>query len=401
MRKRIAYILTTYPCASQTFIRNEVKMLKEQGLNIVIFAAQKGDDVEALPGMDVFYRPRLSSLRAMRVLLSFMVQNPLRFCRMIYIVSRYCFCHLYEGLSLIKNVSSICYFASLVHKLNLSHLHSGFMNWPGRIGYVLSRLYNVPCSLSVHSRDGFVEGGAVNRKVANAEFVICCSQTMTDYISARVTSQLRPKIHTIYHGASVDRSILESTSASHVRTLIAIGRFVPKKGFDRLLLAFRALQAECSHVQLVLVGDGPDRRKLEDYVIESKMQKHVFFTGWLDHSQTLERLSCADVLIVPSVQTPDNDRDGIPNVILEAFMLNVPVIASNVGGIPEAVIDRRSGLLVEPNDIVQLKDAIRSLLKDHSLRSQIIKGAQEHCSMNFDAGVHIRKLYSLFDGAAA
>jgi glycosyltransferase involved in cell wall biosynthesis len=103
---------------------------------------------------------------------------------------------------------------------------------------------------------------------------------------------------------------------------------------------------------------------------------------------------------MPSIQTPDNDRDGIPNVILEAFMLNVPVIASDVGGIPEAVIDWRSGLLVEPGNVLRLKEAILSLLKDHSLRSQIIKGAQEHCNMNFDAGGNIRKLYSLFDGAA-
>lgn len=397
MNKRIAYILTTYPCGSETFIRNEVSQLKEKGLDIVIFAAKTDGRCEVIPGIDVYYRPGLFSFKAFQAALSFLVSRPLAFCRVILSILIYVFHHPYEGLSLAKNLSSICYFSALFQKLGLSHVHAGFMNWPARIGYVLSKALNCSYSLAVHARDGYVEGGAIGLKVENAEFVLCCTQTMASHVVSKVKLSAQQKIHTIYHGVSIEQSSQIHSASCQVPTLIAIGRFVKKKGLGCLLSAFGEVIKECSSdVHLVLVGDGSERRRLEDYVKKLDIEKNVSFAGWLNHEQTLLKLSQSALLVVPSVVSDDKDRDGIPNVILEAFMLKVPVIASGLESIKEAVVDGHSGLLVEPGNILQLKNAIVQLLKDQSLRRRIVENAWENCNKQFNSLTNIEKVYPLF-----
>ena len=401
MNKRIAYILTTFPCGSETFIRNEISLLKEKGLDIVVFAAKADGRTKALPTVDVYYRPDSFTCKAVKAMLSFLFNHPGTFCRIILTTIIYLFHNSYEGLSLIKNIPALCYYSALIKKLDISHLHAGFMNLPARIAFVLSKATNTTYSIAVHARDGFVDPGAVSLKVKNTEFVICCTKTMANHIKIKVPAVHRQKIHTIYHGLPVKRIDEKSSKSSKPNTIIAIGRFVKKKGFNNLLTAFAQALQEYSELRLILVGDGPQRQILEDCVSRLGLDIDVSFTGWLDHQQTLEKLSQAALLVAPSVISDDNDQDGIANVILEAFMLKVPVVASNLDTFKEAVVDEQTGLLVPQANIPQLKNAIIRLLNDPSLRNEIVDRAWQHCNKYFNSSVNIENTLSLFNSLDA
>ena len=220
---------------------------------------------------------------------------------------------------------------------------------------------------------------------------------MSAYIQSKVKFVHHSKIYTIYHGVPVKQiDISRNEISPGSPLLIAIGRFVKKKGFEFLLQAFKEFLTEYPKSQLVLVGEGPECDKLVKITQRHNIGQKVHFTSWLKHDQLLLKLSQADLLIVPSVIGGDKDQDGIPNVILEAFMLEVPVVASDLAGINEAVIEGQTGVLAKPGCTPELKAAIVRLLSNSKLRDSITEKALQLCTRKFNASINIDEIYSLF-----
>jgi len=171
--------------------------------------------------------------------------------------------------------------------------------------------------------------------------------------------------------------------------LLFVGRFVEKKGVEHLLDAIRALEAEGTALDLVLVGDGPMAETLRHQAADLK---RVRFLGWLPNQEVRRVMRGALAVCVPSVAARTGDSEGLPNVVLEAMACAVPVIGSDIAGIAEAVEHDRTGFLVPPADPRSIAAAVRRLLGNPGLRVRMGHAAQAVAAERFSAVAQSRML---------
>jgi glycosyltransferase involved in cell wall biosynthesis len=210
----------------------------------------------------------------------------------------------------------------------------------------------------------------------------------------------------VHHGVEVDLTC-DRTSPREPGTagavLLAAGRLVEKKGFDTLVSACAELRRRGVAFTCLIFGTGPLLGALRRQVAASGLDGVVELSGWAAPHQLLDEMDRAAVLAMPSRVTRGGDRDGIPNVVLEAMAAGLPVVATNVSGIPEAVIPEETGLLVEPADVRALADAIERALTDAQLSAALGSRARRRIREEFTLDVASRRLAAIygFDAGAA
>ncbi len=168
-----------------------------------------------------------------------------------------------------------------------------------------------------------------------------------------------------------------------------------KKGLTYLISACRELVDTGVPFECDIIGEGPLRSELEAQIVDQGLEGNVRLLGPLPHDEVIDRLRASTVFVLPCVIARDGDRDGIPNVILEAMAVGKPVISTTVSGIPEAVADGVTGRLVEPADAGGLAGAMADLLDSHATRSQMGSAGRERIEDLFDVRRNARKLEQL------
>ena len=401
---KVGYILTTFPCRTETFAAGEIEGLGKLGFVITVFAAtSQGHRPARSETMKVFYRPSLFSTEALLSIGYLFIRYPLALGKLLCLALRLiCTCPR-EAVSLMANVHTIGFFARHFDSGAISHIHAYFLSWPATIGLGLSAATGRTFSIAAHARDIFVEHGAIELKISRAKFVTTCTQQGLKYLKANLPAKYHHKLRLSYHGTKIasGRPALggKDTSKSNGQdTVIAVGRFIRKKGFAELLRAFDLVVRKKPHCRLMIVGDGPGRKQLAGVIKQLVLKDHVELLGWQDSDATLRLIRQADVLVAPSLIADDGDRDGIPNVILEAFAGGTPVVASELEGISEAVEHGRTGLLVEPGDVAGFALAIKELLDNRYLRSQLSQTAYKAAIQRFDSTQNTKELGRLFIG---
>jgi glycosyltransferase involved in cell wall biosynthesis len=304
-------------------------------------------------------------------------------------------------MSLICNIHTIGFFAKHLDHEAISHIHAYFLSWPAVIGLALSVTTGRSLSISAHARDIFIEHGAIKLKASRAKFITTCTRQGLKYIKANLPAKHHHKLILNYHGIRItsecsDQREINTSEFKPNGTVIAVGRLIPKKGFEVLLRAFDLVVQKKPHCRLMIVGDGSGQKKLTGLIKQLSLDNHVELLGWQKHDTTLQLIRQATVLVAPSLVAEDGDRDGIPNVILEAFACGTPVIASNLEGINEVVEHRRTGMLVEPGDILGLTSAIRELLLNKCLQSRLSQTAYKTAAQRFDSMKNAQQLAKLF-----
>ncbi|WP_432561941.1 glycosyltransferase [Kineococcus sp. SYSU DK003] len=220
---------------------------------------------------------------------------------------------------------------------------------------------------------------------------------VSDHLRHRVLDRGFPADRTITHHLGIDLSALPAAAPPRQATVVHVGRLVAKKGHADLL---RAL-ADLPGVRLVCVGDGPLRPQLQELARTTGVADRVEFAGALDHGATLQRIATSTVLCLPSRTAASGDQEGLGQVLLEAGALGRPVVATRHGGIPSAVLDGRTGILVPESDPLALAAALRRVLTDDTLARALGDAAAQHVRGNFDVTVQTRRLEDLFDGLLA
>ena len=396
---KIAYILTTFPCPSELFAIREIDGLRKQGIDITVFAARGSHSSQVdREQLDIIYRPYYLSFEAFASIGYMTIRQPLFLLKLCWLILNVVLVCPREAVSLAGNIHTICCFAREIRCRSISHIHAYFLNWPAYMGMALSKITNIPFSIAAHARDIFVENGALEVKVAQAQFVTCCTNQGLNYLKATLAEKYHNKLHLNYHGLHIDL-IKSSSSTSPIKatnTILAASRLVEKKGFINLLKAFSLVLHEAPQCLLIIAGEGPQHQALKELANELHISQYVHFTGWLNNGMMLRIMEEATMLIVPSVIDTEGDRDGIPNVILEAFHANTPVIASNLDGIAEAIRHEQTGLLVKAGDVPELAQAIVRLLNSEDLRIRLSKNARSILETQFDGSRCCKQLASTF-----
>ncbi|PRY11417.1 glycosyltransferase [Kineococcus rhizosphaerae] len=216
---------------------------------------------------------------------------------------------------------------------------------------------------------------------------------VSDHLRSRLLDRGFPAARTRTHHLGIDLDELPVVPVvPAARTVVHVGRLVAKKGHADL---FHAL-SELPGVRLTCVGDGPLRADLER--LAAHLRLDVEFTGALDHAAVLRRVASAAVLCLPSTTGPTGDEEGLGQVLLEAGALGRPVVATRHGGIPSAVVDGTTGLLVPERDPRALAAALRRVLDDDGLARSLGAAAAQHVRTRFDVHRQTARLEELLDG---
>ncbi|MEM2998074.1 MAG: glycosyltransferase family 4 protein [Thermoproteota archaeon] len=209
-------------------------------------------------------------------------------------------------------------------------------------------------------------------------------------VNSRSTMSLVPRVfrgkaRILYPGVDVEalkQAVEESPTHGKGETILFVGRMVRRKGPDLLLKAFSMLLNEHPDARLVMVGDGPFLNSLKDLARQLKLEDKIEFTGALRGKALYSRYAECDVFAMPSRQTA-TDVEGFGMVFLEAGFFGKPSVGTRTGGIPEAVLDGKTGILISQNDVEALRDALSLLLKNRQLARRLGEKARERVLSEF------------------
>jgi glycosyltransferase involved in cell wall biosynthesis len=175
-----------------------------------------------------------------------------------------------------------------------------------------------------------------------------------------------------------------------------VTRLKEKKGFPYLLDALGRLRDRGRSFSLDIYGEGDQRDAITSKIRELGLQDRVILHGAIDHDRIPGALRQADLFVLPCVVLANQDRDGIPNTILEALAAGVPVVSTAISGIPEAVKHGESGLLVPERDAASLVAALERLLDDPALRARCAAGGRRVVEQSFSIAASGQALARLF-----
>jgi colanic acid/amylovoran biosynthesis glycosyltransferase len=397
---KLAYILGTFPSLTETFILREILELRRRGFELILFSLRRPApgplNVEAeilLPS--VCYRPALLSPRVIAAQGYFLVRHPGRLLRAI---GRTVTASGGDPVALVKclrNLPIAAFFARRAAAFGAEHLHAHFAFMPADVARMMADLLGTGFSFSAHAADIYLQPASVlARKVRAARFVAVCTRYGRDELARKTGPSSLEKLRVIHHGvppvqnARIDRE---------VPLILAVGRLQPKKGFIVLMEACRLLRDRGLSFHCLVAGEGPERGTLEDAIRRFGLAERVSLLDACSQDQVAALFQQARVFALPCVIAPDDDRDSLPNAILEAMAAGVPVVTTPVAGIPEAIEQGRTGMLVPPGDARALASALEELLKSDPLCQRISVSGKAAVSERFSVVRNIDPLAELFE----
>jgi glycosyltransferase involved in cell wall biosynthesis len=278
---------------------------------------------------------------------------------------------------------------------DIRHLHAPWATGPATAAWVASRLTGLPFSFAARARDIYPPDGALAEKMRASSFIISETRTNVGHL-ARVAPDQAFKVHAIYNGLPLERYQPVLPALQPPYRLLALGRLVPKKGFDVLLLALKILREEGWDCRLTLAGSGPEEGRLKSLARDLGISPLVDFPGFILHHRIPELFQEADLLVMPSVVHASGDRDGIPTVIMEALAHRLPVVATDVSGIGEVIRHRDTGLVVPERDPAALARAIAQMLRDREGALQMAARGLALVRENFNPAHTCRQILQLY-----
>ncbi|MCX7806397.1 MAG: glycosyltransferase [Planctomycetota bacterium] len=297
--------------------------------------------------------------------------------------------HINQGLALEEGL--------LAHRIERVHAH--FASLPSTLAWVACAATGLPFSFSAHARDLFVEGFLLEAKVEAAGCVFVCHSRAEAWLKDRLPPELRSRVVLMRHGLDMDEfpppPRRHRTAGSGSFRVLAVGRLVEKKGFRYLIGAAGLLRQEGEQVMIEIVGEGPERGRLEEAIYREAVGDVCTLTGALPFAEVRRRMLEADALVCPSIAASDGDMDGIPNAVLEAQACGLPVIATDAGGLPDAVAHGETGLVVPQRDPSALAAAIRRLMGDGLLAARLAAAARARIGESFDIRNNIAPLAAM------
>ncbi len=394
-RPRVPYMVSMFPCWSETFIAEEIHHLREQGFDVPIFSLRPANepDVHTLAQQllpQVRYASKSDVIKAQFYWLS---RRPLRYVGQLL--------HVALGAGFVpvewaKQVASFAlgaYFGRVMEAEDLPRLHAHWLTYSATGAWTAHALTGRPFSITTHAHDLFHPDRLAVRKCRAAQYVI----TISEYNRRRLQQMgvAAEKIRVVHCGVDTRKFVAAPRRNGDVPKLMSVGRLIPMKGFATLIDACGLLRDRGVRVACEIVGDGELAGALRRQVAERKLEGVVTLSGFAPQEAVKEKLTQAAAFVLPSQTEATGVQDGIPVALMEAMCMGVPAISTTISGIPELIENGVSGLLVPPADPAALADAIARLLRAPDEAVRMAERGRQRVMEDFDVRTNSAQLAAL------
>jgi colanic acid/amylovoran biosynthesis glycosyltransferase len=388
---KVAYILSRFPYLTETFILREMIHLRRLGLDVHVFSMlpplptpihQQAQ--EMMPY--VYYSPFLLSTNLVLAQLYFLICSPIKYIRALFLAIWQTYRERLVLLRVLMIFPKSVYFAKQMRDLKIDHIHAHFVWVNGIAAKVASDLTGITFSLHPHAFGLFMrDQECVRRQLELATGVVTVSEYHRQYIADLCPRWSPGDIKIVHYGLDPTEFTPAYVPAEDdsVR-IISVGSLVEKKGHEYLIDACAQLAEKGYEFHCSIVGIGSLQSALQARIDGHHLQSRVSLLGARNQTEVKNLYRYSDIFVLACVVAQSGDRDGMPNVLLEAMAMQLPVVTTPVTGIPELVRDGETGLLVPERDVNALAQAIEQLINDKTVRHKLGQQGRQTVLAGFD-----------------
>lgn len=384
----LAYLTSKYPARSHTFIRREIEVLREQGYELHVFSLHRCEQSEILNERE--QREYESTWSVFPLVLkdflfshfSCLIQSPRNYFRALLVGFDY------YGGSLRGFIYTFFYFAEAIYlaeqmkKKNIVALHVHFANSGAKVAAVVAEYLQIPWMISLHGNSDFGYPSILWLKdmVKHAHFVRCVSDYGASQVKCKISLQEYRKVFVAYCGLPSNyqnKKVGSKRKENGPIKLLSVGRLSSEKG--QILLIDMASKLKQKHIKFTIeiVGDGTDRTMLEEQTRALGLEDSIHFIGAVEEMAVFDYMREADIFICSSFM------EGLPQVLMESMLINTPVIAPYIAGIPELVSDGRTGMLFPAGNVDALAQKVIELVNDPVLYKEVVSAGRQKVLNDF------------------
>jgi glycosyltransferase involved in cell wall biosynthesis len=408
--RKIVVILKGYPRLSETFIAQELLGLEKSGLELSLISMRHPTDKKRHPVHDEIRAPVL-------YMPEYLHHEPLRVLRGLWAAMRRP--HLRPGFSkafaafrrdLVRDISRNR-FRRFGQAAVLAAewpeggewLHAHFIHTPASVAAYTSLMTGIPWTCSAHAKDIWTSPDwELAEKLSTNRWTVTCTETGFHHL--RTLAADKTHVHLSYHGLDLarfspftaERPARDGSDTADPVIILSVGRAVEKKGYDLLLKALALLPKDLSW-RFDHIGGGTLSASLKEMATSLGLGGRTQWLGALAQEEVLARYRASDIFALACRIGADGDRDGLPNVIVEASSQRLACLSTTISGVPELLSDGENGLLVPPEDPAAIARALERAIRDPSLRRRLGDAAEVRVRRDFDYHTSITQLRNLFE----
>lgn len=404
----IAVILKGWPRLSESFIARELQALEARGLPLALFSLRRPTDAMTHPAHEavaasVTYLPEYLHEEPLRVLKAFAKLRRTPGYRAAKALLRADWARDRSRNRLRRFGQALVLAAERPAGTRLLYAH--FIHTPASVARYAAALTGLPFAVSAHARDIWTTPDwDLAAKLEAASFVTTCT---ADGYARLAALGHAGRLHLNRHGLDLahwppgpSRPPRDGRDPADPVTIVSIGRAVEKKGYETLIDAL-ALLDRARAWRFVHIGGGPLRAALKARAEAAGLADRAVWMGAQDETAVRAALCTADLFALTPIVAADGDRDGLPNVLVEAQSQSLAVVSTPVGGVGELIESGRNGLLVPPGDAAATAAALDRLIRDPALRAAMGAAGRARVAESFDAAPGADAIAALLRGAMA
>jgi colanic acid/amylovoran biosynthesis glycosyltransferase len=397
---KIAYTMSRFPKLSETFVLYEILELERQGIQVEVFPLIREQEqvvhAEAKPIVERAHYSKPGDKKVLAAHQYWLRKAPSTYAQLWSEVIR-------GNIQSPKFLSRAlvvmlqgAWFARRMQELGIEHVHAHFATHPALAAYVVHRLSGIPYSFTVHADDIYTDQAMLETKIREASFVVAISDYNRRFLRQLYGPGVEPKI--LVNHCGVDVSVFEPRpdfAPPALFTMTCVARLEEKKGHTYLIEACALLRDRGIPFRCQLIGEGELHEEIKAQIVQLGLQQHVLLLGRQPRTKVKELLNASDVMVLPSVTTPEGRQEGIPVALMEAMATELPVISTRISGIPELIDHGENGLLVPERNAKALANAIMFLQSSPSIgqklgaagRNKVLK--EFHLQRNTETLAHL------------
>jgi colanic acid/amylovoran biosynthesis glycosyltransferase len=388
-RTGFAYLLKKFPVFAQTFVAREVEGVERHGRHPEVFSLQIAapSDQEGFAAL----RERVHVVPGGPALTFDVLRAGLgrKLSASVF------FSGAWTGRE--RRRREACWLGPRLRAAGIGHVHVHFVGPAARTAWWLRRDFGLSYSITAHANDFLSDEDSepgIGRLLGDASFVVAVSDFSRGLLAARFPSA---RVVRVYNGMRLDQAL--PPDAIEPPMLVAVGRLVEKKGYPVLIEACALLKQRGIEFRCEIIGEGPLESELRHQIASLGLADQVILAGPRTQPEIRRSLAAASVFVLPCVVEKSGGMDVLPTVITEAMAARLPVVSTRLAGIPEMVVEGRTGLLVPPGEAHAVADAVESLLANPAQARAMGAEGRRHAEAIFSESVTIPQLLALLDPA--